>query len=35
MTDLFSENIKYPPIFLKDEEELDIMGIVTAAINQL
>ena len=32
---LFSENIKYPPIFLKDEEELDIMGIVTAAINQL
>ena len=32
---LFSENIKYPPIFLKDEEELDIMGSVTAAINQL
>ena len=31
---LLSENIKYPPIFLQDGEELDIMGVVTAAINQ-
>ena len=31
---LLSENIKYPPIFLKNGEELDIMGVVTAAINQ-
>ena len=31
---LLSENIKYPPIFLKNGQELDIMGVVTAAINQ-
>ena len=31
---LLSENIKYPPIFLKNGEELDIMGVVTAVINQ-
>ena len=31
---LLSENIKYPPIFLKEYEELDVMGVVTAAINK-
>ena len=31
---LLSENIKYPPIEIKEEEDLEIMGVVLAAINQ-
>ena len=31
---LLSANIKYPPIKIDKEEDLEILGVVTAAINQ-
>ena len=31
---LLSENIKYPPIKIEKDEDLEIMGVVLAAINQ-
>ena len=31
---LLSENIKYPPIKIEEDEDLEIMGVVLAAINQ-
>ena len=30
---LAAENSKYPPIFIKENEELEIAGVVIAAIN--